>query len=111
MFKPRTLLFAILGSLVTLAACSQPSGSWSLNADSSSLSFVSVKNSSVLEASHFGTLTGSVSEEGNAHVAAQTEERQSELDQQHAPASGRTGEIGVHHGPVRQLVFEPVPHD
>ena len=73
MFKPRTLLFAILGSLVTLAACSQPSGSWSLNSESSSLSFVSVKNSSVLEASHFGTLTGSVSEDGNAHVAAQTE--------------------------------------
>ncbi|MEN0653864.1 MULTISPECIES: YceI family protein [Hyphobacterium] len=80
MFKPRALLIAILGSLVAVSACSQPSGSWMLNADHSSLSFVSVKNESVLEASHFATLTGSVSEDGNAHVAAQTETLESWVD-------------------------------
>lgn len=74
MFKPRLLLVAIFGSLVTLSACSDTPGTdWTLDGEASSLSFVSVKNENVLEASHFGTLTGSVSENGNAHVAAQTE--------------------------------------
>jgi|TARA_R100000455_G_C6260756_1_gene116129 hypothetical protein len=74
MFKPRVLLSLILGSLVTLAACSDtPQTDWTLNGEASTLSFVSVKNESVLEASHFATLTGSVDEAGNAHVAVQTE--------------------------------------
>lgn len=81
MFKTRVLLSLIFGSLVTLAACSQPASmEWTLDGEASSLSFVTVKNSDVLEASHFGTLTGSVSEDGNAHVSAQTDTVESWVD-------------------------------
>lgn len=81
MFKPRVLIIAILGSLAALAACAERGGDWTLDPENSSLTFVSVKNESVLEASHFATLTGSVSAEGNGHLAAQTETVETFVDE------------------------------
>ena len=81
MFKPRVLFSLILGSLVALSACSQPSQmEWALDREASALTFVSVKNENVLESSHFGVLTGSVTADGNAHVAAQTDSVETWVD-------------------------------
>lgn len=62
----------VIAVLVALAACSQPApralneGSWALDAEASSLSFVSVKAGDVGEAHGFSSLAGSVSPAGKA---------------------------------------------
>lgn len=62
----------VVAALLALAACSQPApralneGSWTLDAEASSLSFVSVKAGDIGEAHGFGSLAGSVSPEGKA---------------------------------------------
>ncbi len=48
---------------------SSPAGDWTLQADASNLSFVSIKNNAVTEVHRFTSLTGSVSETGVASLS------------------------------------------
>ncbi len=80
MARLRPAALAVLASVLVLAGCNRPApgevlaegpgasagGTWSLVADASRLSFVSVKGGDVAEVHHFAKLSGGVAPDGTA---------------------------------------------
>jgi len=66
--------FVVAATALSLSACTQApddapplaQGSWSVDADASSLSYVSVKSGEIAEANTFSGLSGTVAEDGSA---------------------------------------------
>lgn len=76
------LPFALALSLAAGAVAAQDvfSGGWTLNADSSTLGFQSVKNETIVEASTFATYSGAIAEDGTATIDVQLDSVDTKVD-------------------------------
>lgn len=90
-FPPLALFLALLVPLWSLPA-GAGTGSWTLDADASSLSVVSIKNNSIAEVHRFPDLSGSIGADGEATLSIG-------LD------SVQTG-IGIRDKRMREMLFE-----
>jgi OOP family OmpA-OmpF porin len=84
-FRLRRLMalpFALALSLAAGAVAAQDvfSGGWTLNADSSTLGFQSVKNETIVEASTFATYAGAIAEDGTATIEVQLDSVDTKVD-------------------------------
>jgi OOP family OmpA-OmpF porin len=84
-FRLRRLMalpFALALSLAAGAVAAQDvfSGGWTLNADSSTLGFQSVKNETIVEASTFAIYSGAIAEDGTATIDVQLDSVDTKVD-------------------------------
>ncbi len=69
--------------MVFLSACNgggQKTGEWKLNANNSSISFVSVKKNSIGEIGIFGDIAGNISEDGTAEIKVNLDSINTNID-------------------------------
>lgn len=79
---PRAFL---VSALCLLAACAPADeigleGNWALNPDQASLQFITIKAGDIVEAHHFGEMSGTVSAEGEAEIQIALDSVQTNID-------------------------------